>query len=59
MVDEAAIVENLDLVISIDSAIANLAAAMGKPTWVPIPKIPNWHWLIVTGTDPLTYADGP
>ena len=59
MVDEAAVVENLDLVISIDSAIANLAAAMGKPTWVPTPKIPDWRWLIVTGTEPLTYADGP
>ena len=44
--DTAAIVANLDLVISIDTSIAHLAGAMGRPVWVLLHKSPDWRWLL-------------
>lgn len=43
--DTAAIIANLDLVITIDSAIAHLAGAMGKPVWILLAKGSDWRWL--------------
>lgn len=42
--DSAAAVEALDLVITVDTSLAHLAGAMGKPVWVLVPFAPDWRW---------------
>ncbi|WP_420402498.1 glycosyltransferase family 9 protein [Nisaea sp.] len=44
----------IDLVISVDTSLAHLAAAIGKPTWILIGHHPDWRWL-VHGADSLWY----
>lgn len=44
--DTAAIIWNLDLVITVDTSIAHLAGALGKETWLLLPFCADWRWLI-------------
>lgn len=44
--DIAAIIKNLDLVITVDTSIAHLAAAMNKPVWVAVTYTPDWRWML-------------
>jgi Tfp pilus assembly protein PilF len=44
--DTAALIANLDLVITIDTAIAHLAGALGKPVWVLLKAVPDFRWMM-------------
>jgi len=44
-IDTAAIMQNLDLVITADTAIAHLGGALGRRTWIALKHLPDWRWL--------------
>jgi hypothetical protein len=50
LADTAAILSNLDLLISIDSAPVHLAGALGVPCWTMLDFAPDWRWLRVGDT---------
>jgi len=50
--DTAAIIRNLDLVITIDTSTAHLAGALGVPVWVLLGRVPDWRWLQSGETTP-------
>ncbi|WP_063750590.1 tetratricopeptide repeat protein [Paraburkholderia bannensis] len=43
--DTAALIMNLDIVIAVDTSVAHLAGALGKPVWVLVPANGEWRWL--------------
>ena len=45
LLDTAALMANLDLVVSIDSMPAHLAGALGRPVFLALPLVPDWRWL--------------
>ena len=50
--DTAALVANLDLIISVDTAVAHLAGALGKPVWLLNRHDTCWRWLLGRGDTP-------
>ena len=44
--DTAAIVSQLDIVVTCDSVVAHVAGALGVPVWVALPYAPDWRWLL-------------
>lgn len=51
-VDTAAIMANLDLVITCDTSVAHVAGALGCPTWVALTRTPDWRWLLDRADSP-------
>lgn len=51
-IDAAAVIANLDLVITIDTSIAHLAGALGRPAWVALKYSPDWRWLLGRSDSP-------
>ena len=45
-VDTAAVMMNLDLVVTCDTAAAHLAGALGVPVWLALPSLPDPRWLL-------------
>jgi Flp pilus assembly protein TadD len=50
--DTAAIIDELDAVVAIDSSVAHLACSLGKPVWVLVPPMLDWRWQIGSDTRP-------
>ena len=50
--DTAAVMKNMDLVITCDTAIAHLAGALAIPTWVVLRRVPDWRWLMERSDSP-------
>jgi Tfp pilus assembly protein PilF len=50
--ETAGLIANLDLVITVDTSVGHLAAAMGKPTWLLLAKASDWRWLLDRSDSP-------
>ena len=50
--DTAALIAELDLLITVDTAVAHLAGALGKPCWVLLQRNPDWRWMLARDDSP-------
>ncbi|HXC57378.1 MAG TPA: tetratricopeptide repeat protein [Rhizomicrobium sp.] len=50
--DTAAMMMNLDLVVTSDTSIAHLAGALGRPVWIALKQVPDWRWLLDRADSP-------
>ena len=50
--DTAAIIEQLELIITVDTSVAHLAGALGTPAWVLLSNRPDWRWQLVGEASP-------
>jgi Tfp pilus assembly protein PilF len=50
--ETAAMIANLDIVITVDTAMGHLAGALGKPVWILVPKAADWRWLLERSDSP-------
>jgi len=52
MSDTAALCDAMDVIVAVDTSVAHLAAALGKPVWILLPTIADWRWLREGSTSP-------
>jgi hypothetical protein len=50
--DTMALLECLDLVVTVDTSVGHLADAMGKAVWIPLATSPDWRWLLERDSTP-------
>ena len=50
--ETARTMESLDLVISVDTAVAHVAGALGRPVWLLLPPLPKWYWFVDRSDSP-------
>jgi tetratricopeptide (TPR) repeat protein len=50
--ETAAVIQNLDLLIAVDTSVAHLAGALGRPVWIFLPYVPDWRWLLMRADSP-------
>jgi tetratricopeptide (TPR) repeat protein len=50
--DTAAMMQSLDLVVTADTAVAHLAGALGRPTWLALRRVPDWRWMLARSDTP-------
>ena len=50
--DTMAIMDNLDVVVAVDTSVGHLAAAMGRPAWIMLATAPDWRWLLDRSDSP-------
>jgi hypothetical protein len=50
--DTAALLTNLDLIITVDTAVAHVAGALARPAWVLLPYMPDWRWMLDRADSP-------
>ena len=55
-VDTAAVIANVDMVVSCDTSLAHLAGALGKPVWIALNEAPEWRWRR-SGSDTVWYPN--
>ncbi|RJF76772.1 tetratricopeptide repeat protein [Azospirillum cavernae] len=46
MADTAALMQDMDLVVTVDTSVAHLAGALGRPVWILLPHLADWRWLL-------------
>jgi tetratricopeptide (TPR) repeat protein len=54
--ETAALIETLDLVVTVDTSVAHLAGALGKPVWILLPHAPDWRWLLERDNSPWYHS---
>jgi ADP-heptose:LPS heptosyltransferase len=50
--DTAALFQALDLVLTVDTSVAHLAGALGRPVWILLPWVPDWRWMLERSDSP-------